>query len=81
MSASRAFATDLVVRGSAYRSLVRDRPGDDKRQPSLTPRGRWLERRVAKARESVPALRRLKVSRRARPWGQDLTGTTDSVDP
>ena len=58
VTASRGFATDLVVRGSAYRSLVRDRPGDDKRQPSLTPRGRWLERRVAKARESVPALRR-----------------------
>ena len=53
--ASRAYATDLVVRGAAYRALVRDRPGKDERLPSLTGRGRRLEKRVNLSRLRTPA--------------------------
>ena len=49
-TASRAYATDLVRRGLAYRTLVSPGTSSDGRPPSLTKRGLQLRREVDAAR-------------------------------
>ncbi len=53
-TAQRSYAVDLAERGVAYRWLVSAKPGVDGQQPSLSPRGAEMLRRLDEARAVPP---------------------------